>query len=115
MTKIHAITLSMLAGLAPVQAAFAASPPLVLNEPLYVAYPATAFDKKEEGKVGVELAIASTGTVEGCTVVKPVSQALDDASCAFWKRTRFRAAYNDQGQPVAAVVRKDSDWRLPPQ
>lgn len=105
----------MLAGLVPAQAAFADSTPIVLNEPLYVAYPASAFDKKEEGKVGVELAIAPTGAVEGCTVIKPVSQALDDASCAFWKRTRFRAAYNDQGQPVPAVIRKDSDWRLPAQ
>lgn len=102
-----------LAGLAPAGTAFAASEPALLNEPMFVAYPAAAFEKKEEGKVGVELAIASSGTVEGCTVVKPVSQALDEASCAFWKRTRFRAAYNDQGQPVAAVIRKVSDWRLP--
>lgn len=113
MTRIQAATLLMLAGFAPVQAALADSEPVVLNEPLYVAYPASSFDKKEEGKVGVELAIASNGAVEGCTIVKPVSQALDEASCAFWKRTRFRAAYNDQGQPVAAVVRKTSDWRLP--
>ena len=115
MTRIHAATLLMIAGLAPAGAAFADSTPIVLNEPLYVAYPASAFDRKEEGKVGVELAIASNGAVEGCTVVKPVSQALDEASCAFWKRTRFRAAYNDEGQPVAAVIRKTSDWRLPPQ
>ena len=92
--------------------AFAASSASVDREPTYVAYPEDAFVKRIEGRVGVELAISASGTVETCAVVKPVAASLDEASCAFWRRTLFRAAYDDSGRPVASTLAKFSDWRI---
>jgi TonB family protein len=93
--------------------AHAASPATVQAEPMFVTYPQDAFARNLEGRVGVELSISAAGAVEDCRVVHGVAQSLDEASCHFWKRTQFRAAYDDRGQPVASVVRKFSDWNLP--
>jgi TonB family protein len=114
MAKINSVALpfALLAITSAANAQFAASPPVVQSEPMFFAYPASAFAAKEEGRVGVELAVTETGQVERCTIIKPVSQALDEASCSFWTRARFRAAYDDRGQPIRAVVTKFSDWHL---
>lgn len=85
---------------------------VVESEPMFFAYPAAAYAAGEEGRVGVELAVAADGRVERCQVVKPVTPSLDEASCRFWTRTRFRAAFDEQGQPVPSTVQKFSDWRL---
>ncbi len=98
--------------LACVPAPAFASQPSVRSEPMYVAYPRDAFDAKLEGRVAVELQISATGAVEGCTVVSGVAESLDEASCSYWKRSTFRPAYDAQAKPVAATVRKFSDWRL---
>jgi TonB family protein len=107
------IALALLYGLAwlPV-AAQAASPARVDREPTYVAYPEEAFVNRIEGRVGVALSISASGTVEKCEVVKPVASSLDAASCAFWRRTVFRAAYDDRGQAVPSTLEKYSDWRI---
>lgn len=106
-------TLALLFGvvLAP-GTAFAASPPSVEREPTYVAYPQDAFVNRIEGRVGVALNISASGTVERCEVVKTVVTSLDEASCAFWRRTVFRAAYDDRGQAVPSTLEKYSDWRI---
>lgn len=94
-------------------AASASSPPKVAQEPMYVAYPKEAFAAKLEGRVAVELTVSAQGQVEQCAVVEGVAPSLDEASCRFWRRTLFYSAQDDRGQPVAAVIRKHSEWRLP--
>lgn len=79
---------------------------------MFIAYPQDAYASGTEGRVGVELRVSAGGTVEDCVVVERVAVSLDEASCRFWKRTQFRAALDDYGRPVAAVVKKHSDWRL---
>jgi TonB family protein len=93
--------------------AFASSGPEVAQEPMFVAYPQDAFAARQEGRVAVELRVSAQGQVESCAVVGGVTPSLDEASCKFWKRTLFYSAQDERGQPVAAVVRKFSDWRLP--
>lgn len=89
-----------------------ASQPSVRSEPMFVAYPRDAFEAKLEGRVAVELQISATGAVENCTVITGVAASLDAASCNYWRHSSFRAAYDAQGKPVAATIRKYSDWRL---
>jgi TonB family protein len=91
----------------------ASSPPQVAQEPMYVSYPKEAFAARVEGRVAVELTVSAQGQVQNCAVVKGVDPSLDAASCRFWQRTLFYSAQDDRGQPVQAVVRKFSDWRLP--
>jgi TonB family protein len=102
-----------LIGLAAAAPLCASTPAQVIREPLYIAYPADAFAARQQGRVGVELRISASGTVEDCRVVQPVAESLDKASCAFWRRTLFNAAYDDRGRAVASTLRKFSDWRLP--
>lgn len=109
MTMTRVLILLSAAIVAP---ALASTPPAVRSEPMYFAYPADAFAQKLEGRVGVELQISASGAVEGCTVVDGIAASLDAASCSYWRRASFRAAYDAQGKPVAATVRKFSDWRL---
>ncbi len=94
-------------------AAHASSPPRVAQEPMYIAYPKEAFASKVEGRVAVELTVSAQGQVENCAVVTGIAPSLDEASCRFWQRTLFYSAQDDRGQPVAAVIRKHSEWRLP--
>jgi TonB family protein len=101
-----------LAGMTMAGGAIASTPAVVRNEPMYFAYPADAFQQRLEGRVGVELQISAAGTVEDCKVVAGVAESLDSASCTYWRRTVFRAAYDEQGRPVASTLRKFSDWRL---
>jgi TonB family protein len=94
-------------------AVHASSPPRVAQEPMYVAYPKEAFASRVEGRVAVELTVSAQGQVENCAVVTGIAPSLDEASCRFWQRTLFYSAQDDRGQPVAAVIRKHSEWRLP--
>jgi TonB family protein len=93
--------------------AIASSAPEIAQEPMFVAYPKDAFAARQEGRVAVELIVSAQGRVESCAVVGGVTPSLDEASCKFWTRTLFYSAQDERGQPVAAVVRKFSDWRLP--
>ena len=94
-------------------AAHASSPPRVAQEPMYIAYPKEAFASRVEGRVAVELTVSAQGQVENCAVVTGIAPSLDEASCRFWQRTLFYSAQDDRGQPVPAVIRKHSEWRLP--
>ena len=93
-------------------AASAASPAIVDREPMFVVFPEDAYAKGIQGQVGVELSISEAGRVENCRVIKAVVASLDEASCNHWRRTIFRPARDDQGQPVPSVLTKLSDWRL---
>lgn len=105
--------ISLLLAIASAAPALATTPAEVAREPLYIAYPADAFAARLQGRVGVELAIAADGAVAECRIVQPVADSLNAASCAFWRRTLFRPAYDDRGQAIASTLRKYSDWRLP--
>ena len=85
---------------------------VVRSEPMFVAYPADAFARGVQGRVGVELQISELGMVQDCRVVEGLDQSLDAASCGFWKRARFSPARDQSGQQVASTLRKHSDWWL---
>ena len=84
----------------------------VRTEPMFVAYPADAFARGVQGRVGVELKISEQGAVQECRVVEGLDQSLDAASCGFWKRASFTPARDEGGQLVASTLRKYSDWWL---
>jgi TonB family protein len=70
------------------------------------AYPAEAKRKGEQGRVVVKLAIDSTGTPTGCTVVSSSGSAgLDEATCRLAVTNgKFRPARDAQGRATMGEI-----------
>jgi TonB family protein len=78
-------------------------------------YPASALRAGAEGEVGAIINVGVNGRVEACTIERSSGNAaLDAATCSLiQRRFRYEPATQD-GQPVAAVVRRNVYWGLEP-
>lgn len=78
-------------------------------------YPSAALQAEEEGSVTVRLAVASSGEVSTCEVVKSSgSRVLDAETCRVVKRrARYAPARDTAGQAVAGVDQHSVRWALP--
>ena len=78
-------------------------------------YPASALANREAGRVRVTLDVGPNGRVHGCMVTRSSgSRALDSATCMILRRrARFTPAIASNGQPAAARVEQEVEWRLP--
>lgn len=78
-------------------------------------YPAAALRAEEEGQVTVKLAIAPTGDVAGCDVIKSSgSRALDGTTCRIiQRRAKYRPATDAIGRPVQGFDQHTVRWTLP--
>lgn len=78
-------------------------------------YPSAALRARQEGAVVVKLAIARTGDVAACDVVKTSgSAALDAETCRIFKRrARYKPALDAGGNPVDSIDHHTVRWQLP--
>ncbi|MET3761510.1 TonB family protein [Sphingomonas sp. UYEF23] len=78
-------------------------------------YPVAALHRNEQGKVGVDLQIAATGSVVACRIGESSGhESLDQAACrALRSRARFAPARDANGTPIAATWHRNVVWRLP--
>lgn len=78
-------------------------------------YPSAALRAEEEGSVTIRLAVASSGEVSTCEVVKSSgSRVLDAETCRVVKRrARYTPARDAAGQAVASVDQHSVRWALP--
>ena len=78
-------------------------------------YPASALAMKKSGRTRVLLLIGPDGRVASCQVVASSgSAALDSATCNLLRRrARFTPARDSNGNPAAAQIIQQIEWRLP--
>jgi TonB family protein len=78
-------------------------------------FPQKALAEKRQGRVKFELAISSTGVVEGCKVLESSTHAdLDAESCKIaTNKAKFGPALDVAGQATAGRVQTGLNWRLP--
>ena len=78
-------------------------------------YPASALERREEGRVAFALEIAPNGRVIGCTINRSSgSSALDSATCRLMRsRGRFTPAMDSTGSPAIGVIEQEVSWDLP--
>jgi TonB family protein len=80
-------------------------------------YPAAALRNEEQGLVMVVLQVGAEGRVLDCRITfSSGSTALDSTTCRIFRsRARYRPARNRAGDAVAAMVREQVRWVLPPE
>ena len=103
--------------------AVAAAPSSPAPQPIGIAswitasdYPPLALRLGVEGLVAYRLEVDAAGKVTGCTVTAPSGQAsLDQPTCdLLMQRSRFAAAIDVSGRPVASSFSSRIRWKLPP-
>ncbi len=78
-------------------------------------YPPQPLREGVTGVVGISVAIAADGHVQGCQVTKSSGNAqLDEATCRIYaRRARFKPALDADGKPATATFADRIRWQLP--
>src|SRR6476646_4861818 len=77
-------------------------------------YPPEALLTAQEGRIGLNLHINQQGQVTGGEVLGSTnSRALDEAAIEIAKRRWQFESATSSGQPVAADIKIDAEWKLP--
>jgi protein TonB len=75
-------------------------------------YPSELKRRGVEGKVVVEVLIDASGTVRGVTLVQGSEAGFNDLVLSRLKESKFRPAYDSDGNPVACRLRLPLAFRL---
>lgn len=77
-------------------------------------YPAEALKKRQEGTVEFRLDVSERGKVTHCTVTRSSGHlTLDDATCGFMSKMRFRPARDASRKAVPSTFESRFNWSLP--
>ena len=80
-------------------------------------YPRRAYEARFEGTVYLRFVVAPDGYVSDCAVTRSSgNREIDETTCRLiMRRFRYRPARNEEGRPIASVIRGQHLWELAPE